>query len=463
MAVDYDLVILGGTQVGYEAACHAAQLGARTALVLQGLEGRRSPLKTLGALWTTRSPFLVSPSENAAATWQWAIQRATLIADKLTSNDFQQLMMQGVDVIAESGQLVRDRPLQVTTPSRQLSSRSLLLATGSRPCLPTIPGLEAVSYETPETFLHRETLPQSVAILGSAPTALTLCQTLCRWGVTTILITPTDALLSREDPDVARWITGQLRAEGAQLRLGQTVQKITANDTMLALCLADETIQVEALVVATKTRPNLMGTNLETFLDGDRGFTVNAYLQTQNPRIYACGAVLGGYEMPAIARQEALIAVENALFWHRRRIDYGTLPYDLPTEPAMARVGLTEPQARRRYSETDLYICRQSLYDNPKAQWLESTTGFCKLMAHRKGQILGAHGVGPDANEWVQTMAWLMSQKTPWTAIANHPTLPHSLNDILRQTAQQWERDRWQPGQWRRDWAENWFNWRRSR
>ncbi|MEL6382366.1 MAG: NAD(P)/FAD-dependent oxidoreductase [Cyanobacteria bacterium J06626_18] len=465
MPVDYDLVVLGGTQEGYDAARHAAQLGARVALVLQGLDGRRSPLQTLGALWSTRLPMPSNTQPDAAlATWQWAIQRAELIAATLVSDEPQQLMVQGVDVIAEHGQLVGDRPLQVVTATRQLTTRAVLLATGSVPKIPSISGLSWIPYETPETVLQLETLPQSVTVLGSAPLGLALCQLLCRWNIPVTLITPNAILLNREDPDISRWITAQLQAEGVQLHLGATVEAIATNDaTTYSLQLSGETVTAKTVVVAAGYRPNLVGTDLEKFVKCDRPLTVNAYLQTQHPRIYACGSVLGGYGMPAITRQEALFAVENALFWNRRRIDYCTLPYDLPTQPEMARVGLTEPQARQRYGEADLLMHRQSLYENPKAQWLESTIGFCKLIAHRNGQILGVHGVGPEASEWVQMMALLMAQKVSWHAVADHPLLPHSLGDIVRQAMQQWQRDRWQPGQWRRDWAENWFNWRRSR
>ncbi|MGF1523606.1 MAG: FAD-dependent oxidoreductase [Leptolyngbyaceae cyanobacterium] len=466
MAVDYDLVVLGGTPEGYDAARHAARLGARVALILQGIDGRRSPLQTLGALCSTQLLAVDNhPSLDATqVAWQWAIQRAELIADTLASDDAQQLMVQGVDVIAEHGQLIRDRPLHVATANRHLTTRAVLLATGSVPYIPSIAGLSWIPYETPETVLQLETPPESVVILGSAPLGLALCQPLGRWGIPVTLITPAAALLNREDPDVSGWMTAQLQAEGVHLRLGETVETIATNDdTTYALDLLDTAITTATVVVAAGYRPSLVGMNLEKFLNCDRPLTVNAYLQTQHPRIYACGSVLGSYGMPAVACQEARIAVENALFWNRRRIDYSTLPYDLPTQPEMARVGLTEPQARQRYGEADLLIHRQSLYENPKAQWLESTTGFCKLIAHRNGQILGVHGVGPGASEWVQALALLMAQKVSWHAVAGHPLLPHSLSVILQQAAGQWERDRWQPGQWRRDWAENWFNWRRSR
>ncbi|NER85121.1 MAG: NAD(P)/FAD-dependent oxidoreductase [Leptolyngbya sp. SIO1D8] len=403
------------------------------------------------------------PLSSAQTPWQWAIQRATLIADILTSEDFTQLLVQGIDVIAETGQLVSDRPLQVETDSRQLTTRAVLLATGSLPRLPAIPGLETVPYETAEAFLRRESLPESVAIVGSTPLALMLCQILCRGQIPVSLITPNASLLNQEDPDVSRWMTAQLRAEGAQLRLATQVAAITQIDSGVSLNLPDATITAETVIIAVSPAPNLTAIQLEKDWSGDRSLLVNPYLQTQHPRIYACGSVLGSEGMPAIARQEARLAVNNALFWNRQRIDYCALPYGLLTQPAMARVGLTELQAKHRYQEDELLIHRQSLYENPKAQWSASTIGFCKLIAHRNGQLLGCHGVGPEASEWVQTISLLMGQKTPWYAISRYPTIPHSLSDLLRQTAQQWEHDRWQPGKWRRDWAENWFNWRRSR
>lgn len=463
MVVDYDLVILGGTPEGYEAAQYAAQLGARVALILQGLDGQRSPLQTHSMVWQALRPECAdAPESGRDAAWQWAVQRGTLIADTLTRDAPQQLMMQGVDVIPEQGQIVSDRPLKVATPSRQLTTRGILLATGSVPAHPPISELATIPSQTPEEFLRRETLPSSVVILGSNPMGLTLCQILCRWGIPITLITPQAVLLNREDPHIAQWVMAQLSAEGARLILGTNIKTITSTvDGQIHLHLPEATVTAATLVLAQPPIPHLAGMNLEAWL-GQASLTVNRFLQTSHPRIYACGAVIGGYVLPAIARQEARIAVNNALLWNRQTIDYCTLPYHLPTQPEMARVGLTEPQAQNRYGAASLLISYQPLYDTPKAHWQESTIGFCKLIAHRNGQILGGHGVGPEATEWIQALAMLMKQKVPWWKIASFPTLSDSLTDILRQTTQQWERDRWSPGRWRRDWAENWFNWRRN-
>lgn len=469
MAVDYDLVILGGTPEGYEAATQAMRYGARVALILQDLEGARSPLYERGLLQLTPDHPLAKPSSSSTVTaWQWAKQQAALIADTLTGNALQELMVQGVDVIAERGKIIRDRPVTVTTVTRKLTTRTVLIATGNQCRAPSLTGLDDIAYDTPTTFWRREHLPTSTVILGGQPEGLALAQWLASWQVTVTVVTAQTELLHQEDPEISDWLAAQLRAAGIDLRLGAQVVEVGQPTTdmaesAIALKLTDDIITASTLVVAARPLPNTDGLGLEHCLARPSKLTVNPFLQTAHSRIYACGAAIGGYELPAIARQEAQLAVHNALFWQRRRVDYSTLPYDLPTQPPMARVGLTEPQAIKRFGADQVLVAKQSLYDNPAAQWRDSTVGFCQLIAHRDGRLLGGHGVGPEAQEWVQTVALLITNKVPWWRMANFPALPYSLTELLRQTAQQWEGDRWQPGQWRRDWAENWCNWRRSR
>ncbi|RZM77251.1 FAD-dependent oxidoreductase [Leptolyngbya iicbica] len=468
MAVEYDLVIVGGTSEGITAATAASRYGARVALILQGLDSGRSHLIQQG-LWslTATHPLAMPPGESGVSPWQWAKQRATLIADTLTRDTAVRLMVQGVDVIAETGQIVGDRPLTLVTATRRLTTRKLLIATGSHAIAPPLPGLATVPYDTPATLCQREHLPSSVVILGGSPMGIGLAQWLARWSVKVTLLTASTQFFTTEDPDVAGWLTAQLRADGVDMCLGARIISVSQppdppSGTAIAVQLESARITADSLVVATRPGPYLHDLGLQHCLPRDRPLTVNAHLQTEHPRIYACGAAIGGDELPAIARQEAECAVHNALLWPRRRVNYQTLPYELPTQPPTARVGFTELQAVQRFGASAVLVARQSLYENPTAQWREATSGFCKLIAHRDGRLLGCHSVGPEASVWVQAVALLMAAKTPWWHLANSPTLPDSLMEIVRQAAQQWESDRWQPGQWRRDWAENWCNWRRN-
>ncbi|HEY9886831.1 MAG TPA: FAD-dependent oxidoreductase, partial [Candidatus Obscuribacterales bacterium] len=429
---------------GWYAAARAAQLGARVAWVLQGLPGQR---------WALSLPGAAPPMPH-----HQALQRAQTLAEALTRDNVPQLMAQGVDVIAAQGQVVGDRPLTVTTPDRRLTARALLLATGSRAQVPVVPDLAAFQPITPAALRQQSSLPPAAVVMGGTPAGITLCQWLRRWQVPVTLIVPRAALLPAADPAVNQWLTAQLRATGVDLRVGHPVTAIAATDAAIQQQLK----QGAALVIDAPPVPHLTGLGLEPWLPSDRPPAVNAFLQTVHPRIFACGSVLGGLDDPAIARQEAHCAVHNALFWPQQRIDYRVIPYGLATTPLLAQVGLTTPQARQRYRAAAVLVARQSWYDNPKAQWQDATVGFCQLIAHRNGQLLGVHGVGPAADEWVQTAALLMAQRTPWWQLADAATQPHTFTEILRQAAQQWAGDRWRPGRWRRDWAENWCNWRRN-
>lgn len=462
MAIEYDLVIFGATPEGVSAADRAIQLGARVALICQGADGRRSPLLHQGLLDSLQLAAIQPPNETVSSPWQWLQQRSTLIADTLSDPDLPGLMVRGCDVISEMGQVVSDRPLTITTATRRLTTRAIVLATGCQPKVPAISGFATLPYETPMSLLRRERLPTSVIIFGGHPESLSLAQLLRQWGVTVHLLTPHSRLLSHEDAAVSDWIAAQLITEGVTLHLDARATEVSQQAGAIAVKLADSHLTAETVVVASN-RPYLAGLGLDDWLDLDRPLEVNAFLQTRHPRIYACGAVLGGYEAAAIAREEAHTAVENAIFWNRRRMDYRVLPYALTTRPIFARVGLTAVQAQQRYPESELLIHRQPVSDLPKAQWRESITGFCQVIAHRQGSLLGVHGVGPQADEWVQTAAWLMQQDIPWWTIAQLPASPDSLATLIQHACQQWERDRWRPGQWRRDWADNWCNWRRSR
>jgi pyruvate/2-oxoglutarate dehydrogenase complex dihydrolipoamide dehydrogenase (E3) component len=221
----------------------------------------------------------------------------------------------------------------------------------------------------------------------------------------------------------------------------------------------------DRLLIGTSPRPALADLNLPAvgLRLKNQAILVNRYLQTRHPYIYACGAVLGGDCLPVVARHEAAVAVDNALFWNRRTTRYDQLPYTLLTQPEFCRVGMTIAQAQQRYGPKAVNSYDAVLDGNRKAQALGNTTGFCRLVTHRRGHLLGAHLVGLQASEWGQVLAIARQHRFTLQDLAQLPTLPQTLTDLVRQAAAPWERDRWQPGQWRRDWAENWFNWRRSR
>ena len=185
---------------------------------------------------------------------------------------------------------------------------------------------------------------------------------------------------------------------------------------------------------------------------------VNRKMQTTNPRIYACGEVAGGYPFPHLAECEAKIALKNALFLPIFEVDYSTIPWALFSKPQLARVGLTEPQARRRYGE-DIVVLRKYFKSVAAAALRGETTGFCKIIARSNGKMVGVHIVGPEATELIYSFALSIKNEIKVGAIASVPHIWPTLSEINRQTAELWQRDRLRPWQ---NFLEAFFNWRRG-
>jgi len=371
-------------------------------------------------------------------------------------------MAAAVDVIWGKPTLAPGRRVYVN--DRCLSTRRLLVALNGEWHPPNIPGIEAVPYLTPASLTVAQALPKRLIILGGSPLVLELAQALAHWRVTITLLTPASRLLPFEEPRVSEWVAAELRAAGVRLQLRCQPTQVTVEAEGIAVHTDTDCWIADQVMLGTAPSSPLNCLNLEALGVSTRGnrIVVNPYLQTRHPDIYACGDAVGSH-LPAVARHEAEVAVNNALFWNRQRVCYGQLPYTLLTQPEFCRVGMTTAQAEQRYGASKVALYEQVLDPNPKAQALGNTTGFCRFVTHRNGQLLGAHMVGLQASEWGQAMAIALKHRLTVPDLANLPTAPQALTDLLQQTAGQWERDRWQPGQWRRDWAENWFNWRRSK
>ncbi|NJN21530.1 MAG: NAD(P)/FAD-dependent oxidoreductase [Leptolyngbya sp. RL_3_1] len=425
------------------------------------------PGESLQAFYAEANRAAPDAADPLGPAWSRFQAIAALVTENTVPSTLSQLMAAGVDVIRGQPSLLSG--LRVQVGDRRLTPRKLLLALPGEWQPPDLPGLGETPYLTPVSLAQLKTLPQSLIILGSSPLALEIAQALARWGVAVTLITPSPQLLPSEEPSVSQWITAELTAAGVEVHLGMQPTAVTTGAD--GICVYGESgnqgdsrrWMADRLLIGTSPRPVLADLNLAAVgvRLKNQAISVNRYLQTRHPYIYACGAVLGG-DCLSVACHEAAVAVENALFWNRRPTRYDQLPYTLLTQPEFCRVGMTIAQAQQRYGPNAVNRYDAVLDGNRKAQALGNTTGFCRLVAHRRGQLLGAHLVGPQASEWGQVLAIARQHCFTLQDLAQLPTLPQTLTDLVRQAAAQWEGDRWQPGQWRRDWAENWFNWRRS-
>ncbi|HAZ44863.1 MAG TPA: pyridine nucleotide-disulfide oxidoreductase [Cyanobacteria bacterium UBA11369] len=438
MAVEYDVVAIGGGSGGLVIAAAAAQLKAKVALVERASLGG-------DCLWygCVPSKSLIHASriaydlKNAArfgiycqnpqidfAKANSHVQNAIAAIQPHDSPErFQSL---GVDVIFGEGQFIDRQTFEVN--GRKLKARAFACATGSRPKIPPIPGLKAAGYLTNEQVFSLKQLPSSLAVIGGGPIGCELGQAFSRLGSEVTIIASSDHLLPKEDPEAALVIQQQLESEGIRVITATRVERVEQIDGKKHLWAGTQKITVDEILVAAGRTPNVESLNLEAagVEVGERGILVNEKLQTTNPRIYACGDVIGGYQFTHVAGYEASIVLKNALFFPVTKANYRVIPWATFTDPELARVGLTEKQAKEQYGD-DVYVLKQEFAGVDRAQAEAATKGFAKIITRGNGEILGAHLVGASAGELLHEIVLAMSNNLKISALSAiihiYPTL----------------------------------------
>ncbi|MBE9126170.1 MULTISPECIES: dihydrolipoyl dehydrogenase family protein [unclassified Coleofasciculus] len=496
MTVEYDLIVIGGNPVGIHAAIAATQLNARVALVNpQSIQTngfghgaiyhqtltqvgrivqqvRDAPQFGIYSSIADSTQQAAVPSVQLTQAMQWA-SAVVSTCSELTAAPV--LASLGIDVIAGDGEFCRLPHLGFVVNNRRLRGRAYLIATGSRPEIPDIEGLSSISYLTPATFWHQETvearekesgktqhLQGSWVVMGGNSLGIELAQTLTRLNCQVTLVISESNILPEEDSEASRLIQAQLEAEGIRVLTQSPVTQVRQIENKKWVQAGNRALEADEILVATGQQPNIEALNLEGVgvKFSQDGVELNEKLQTTNPRIYACGIHGGGYH-PHIAEYEASIALKNALFYPLFKVNYRGIPRTVFTEPQLARVGLTEAQAREQYGK-DVWVVRQYFKTLEKAQLLGETTGFCKFVVRRSGEILGASIVGAQASELIGAIALAMQQNIKMGAIANLPHVSPTFSEILQKTAQEWRQQRLNHNRLLKNVLESFFHLRRN-
>ncbi len=464
MTVDYDAVILGGTVQGREAAALAVREGARVALAEPPGEVERQIRRQI--VLTT----LAQAGASQRQTWEsLKSQVRSLEAIAYPHLSLDGLATSGVDIVLEPGQFSPRPNLAVTTLTRRLRSRGYLLAPSTAVTVPDIPGLAETPYLTVDTLLNLAVLPESAIVLGRSAAAIALAQALAQLGCRTTLVTRGDQLLPTEDSDISAFVEALLEAAGVTLKLNTRSDTIHYKDSFEVSLVDGDLLKAQTLVLATAAHPILGPLNLSSIgihpqiVHGvATALPVDDRLATAHSRVFACGPALGGYWAEATDRQEVAIALHNALYLPWRKLSCLHRPALLHTTPAYARIGLTADQARRWYGG-EATVVQVAFGQILKPHYGSDITGFCRWLVRADGQLLGAQICGPGASELIHTVALAIDQNISLLQLDRVPTLSSSQMAVIPLMVSEWQQQRWQHGTWRRDWAENWFNWRRSR
>jgi len=300
-------------------------------------------------------------------------------------------------------------PFEVEINGRLLTTRSIVIATGAHPLVPSIPGLEQIKPLTSDTIWNLREQPRRLLVLGGGPVGCELAQSFARLGSQVTLLEQAPQLLPREDPDVAELLARRFAEEGVLVKPGfravRFEQTARSNQVIAESTEADATITIEfdQLLLALGRTPNTAGLGLEELgieSTGRGTIELNQYLQTRYPNIYAVGDVAGPYQFTHAAAHQAWYAAVNALFGRLRKfkVDYRVLPAATYTDPEVARVGLNEREAREQGIEVE--VTRFDLAELDRAITDGVRQGFIKVLTPPGSDaILGATIVGSQAGE----------------------------------------------------------------
>lgn len=300
-----------------------------------------------------------------------------------------------------------------------VAARRIVICTGSRSSVPPIPGLAEVPFLTNETLFDLDRQPQRLIVIGAGPMGLEMAQAFARLGISVDVVDLVTTLLPREDPDIVAIARTSLDDDGVRLHLGAEIGAVRhaggAYEVELRIAERHHRLAGDALLVAAGRRPNTDGLGLAAVGVRSRsaGVIVDEQLRTTAPGIFAAGDVTGVLPFTHVAAYQGRLAALNAL-GKRRRADYRVVPWVIFTDPEIAHVGLTEPEAQSRHRSCRTAVLPFSAIDRAVIQreprgLVKLVTGGRPLLGYAGGgRLLGAHLIGPGAGELIHEFALVM-------------------------------------------------------
>jgi len=436
-----DVCIVGAGAAGLVVAAAAAQLGLDVVLVERGTMGGDClnhgcvPSKALIAAahyaqaQRDGAPFgiaAVEPRVDFARVMDHVAETIAAIAPHDSVERFEGL---GVRVIRAEARFVGRTELQAG-PHR-IAARRIVLATGSRPAIPAIPGLADAPFLTNETLFANRVLPAHFVVIGGGPVGLEMAQAHRRLGAR-VTVLEADRILARDDRELAAIVARRLARDGVAVREQARIARVERSGTGSTVVLADgERLEASHLLVATGRTPTVDGLALDVagIAHTARGITVDDRLRTSNRRVWAIGDVNGRYAFTHMAGHEASLFVRGALFRLPARLQPDHVPWCTYTDPELAQVGLGEAAARERHGDA-VRVLRADLADNDRGRTQRLDAGAIKVVTGRRGRVLGAAIAGPQAGELIQPWCLAVQRGLKVSALAGfvppYPTLGES-------------------------------------
>ena len=436
-----DFCVIGAGAGGLSFAAGAVQMGASVILVERGKMGGEClnygcvPSKALLAASQFAHEFKRSEGfgwrvKSAVVDFKQVHKHVHKVIATISPHDsadrFEKL---GVKIIRGQGVFQDKETLEAS--HHIIKAKRFVIAAGSSPFVPPIPGLLDVPYYTNETIFDLQKLPEHLVVIGGGPIGIEIAQAFSRLG-SKVTVLEAFRVLPKDDPEFTAPLLEILRHEGIAFKENVKISHISSKGQKIHIAFLDSrreslTLSASHLLIAAGRRPNTQDMNLEAagIATSPKGIQVDAHLRTSNPRVYAIGDCIGGYQFTHVAGYHAGLVLRNSIFRLRAKVQTAAIPWVTYTNPELAHVGVTEAQLLER--KIYYQALRVSFDENDRAQTEQDTTGKIKVLVTPNGNILGATILGSNAGElifpWVMAIQNKLKISSITNTIAPYPTL----------------------------------------
>ncbi|MBI3019249.1 MAG: FAD-dependent oxidoreductase [Deltaproteobacteria bacterium] len=400
----YDLIVIGGGSGGLVCAAGGAGLGAKVALIeKKKLGGDCLNTGCVPSKALIRSAKIIHTLKKAKAygikdchfqfEFSDIMNRVKAIQKQLEPHDSpERFRSLGVDV--KFGNYTFKNSHELTNGEETIRGKRIVIATGSSPFVPPIPGCEEHKCLTSDNIWNLTTLPKRLAVIGGGPIGSEMAQAFGRFGSQVTLIDLAHGILPREDADLKDYVQNAFLEDGIQFRFNAQLKKVNHGHSSHVVTFEsqgkEETLECDEIFVAVGRKPNMAGLDLEKggIATDKRGIVINEYCQTSLPHVYACGDVAGPYQFTHFADYQARLILRNALFPGKTKADYRVVPWCTYTDPELARVGLSQTEAKQKNIPHDVFT--YDLSDLDRAVCDSEGQGLVKVITHKgKDTLLG--------------------------------------------------------------------------
>lgn len=456
----YDLIVIGGGSGGLVCAAGGAGLGAKVALIeKKKLGGDCLNTGCVPSKALIRSAKMIHYFREAKkygikeCSFQFEfldiMNRVKSIQKKIEPHDSpERFRSLGVEV--KFGNYTFKNSHEVTNGTEILYGKRIVIATGSSPFVPPIPGCEEHRCLTSDNIWNLTTLPKRLIVIGGGPIGSEIAQVFARLGSQVTLMDLAPGILPKEDLDMKAFVQKAFLEDGIQFRFNAKLKKVNHGTSFHTVVFdyenKEETLECDGIFVAVGRKPNIEGLELEKggIAYDKKGIMINDFCQTTTPHIYACGDVAGHYQFTHFADYQARLILRNALFPGKTKADYRVVPWCTYTDPELARVGLSETEAKQKNIPHDVFT--YDLSDLDRAVCDSEGQGLVKVITHKgKDTLLGAAIVGFHAGDLLQEFVFAMKNNLGLKSISQtiHPY--PTMSEATRRAADLWMKSKLTP------------------